>query len=91
MDLGSNNNNADPEDWPRTLPVEIVEEGQQVEGQLDPALPLTLVERVRVHDGGGVVQPGAGHHGPVQVPAGTANRVRHWRWKSVGFRLGKKN
>ena len=49
-------------------PVEIVEERQQVEGQLDPALPLALVEGVCIHDGGGVVKTGSRHHGPVHVP-----------------------
>lgn len=51
------------------LPVEIVEEGEQVEGQLTPAFFLTEGQDVGVHDGRGVVQSGAAHHGPAGVPA----------------------
>jgi hypothetical protein len=51
------------------LPVQVVEEGEEVEGELDPALSLALVQGVRVHNGGGIVQAGPGHHGPVHVPA----------------------
>ena len=42
---------------PAHSPVQVVEEAEEVERQLDPALPLAGVERVRVHDGGGVIQP----------------------------------
>ena len=52
----------------RYVPVKVVEEGEEVEGQLDPSLSLTLVEGVRVHDGGGVVEAGPTHHRPVHVP-----------------------
>ena len=49
------------------LPVEIVEEAEQVEGQLDPSLPLALVQGVRVHDRGGVIQTRPRHNGSLQV------------------------
>lgn len=52
-----------------SLPVEIVEEGEQVEGQLTPAFFLTEGQDVGVHDGRGVVQSRAAHHGPARVPA----------------------
>lgn len=51
------------------LPVEIVEEGEQVEGQLTPAFFLTEGQDVGVHDGRRVVQSRAAHHGPARVPA----------------------
>ena len=53
--------------WDILSPVEIVEEGEQVESELDPALALALVQRVRVHDRRRVVQAGAAHHRPVEV------------------------
>lgn len=51
------------------VPVKVVEEGQQVEGQLAPALLLTVGQDVCVHDGGGVVESRAAHHGSAHVPA----------------------
>ena len=55
------------------LPIEVIEEREQVEGELDPALPLAFVQRVRVHDARRVVEPGAAHHGPIHVPEGEKN------------------
>jgi len=57
-------------------PVEIVEERQQVEGQLDPALSLAFVESVCIHDRGGIVQAGARHHRPVHVPVNVVGDQR---------------
>ena len=64
--------------------VEVVEEGQQVEGKFDPPLPLqviklemhilkwfiylALVQGVRVHDGGWIVETSSRHHRTVHVP-----------------------
>ena len=56
------------------LPVEIIEEWEEVECELDPSLPLALVQRVRVHDARRVVQPGAAHHRPIHVPEGEEKR-----------------
>lgn len=53
---------------PTNLPVEVVEKRQQVHGQLDPALLLAVLQHVRVHDAGGVVQARSGHHRTVDVP-----------------------
>ena len=53
------------------LPIQVVEETQQVEGQLDPSLPLALVQRVSIHDGGWVVQTSSGHNRSVHVPGKT--------------------
>ena len=50
------------------LPIEVIEEREQVEGEFDPALPLAFVQRVRVHDARGVVEAGAAHHGSIHVP-----------------------
>ena len=50
------------------LPVEIVEEREEVEGQFDPSFPLAFVESVRVHDARRVVEAGAAHHRAVHVP-----------------------
>ena len=36
--------------------IQVVEEAEQVEGQLDPSLSLAFVECVSIHDGGGVIQ-----------------------------------
>lgn len=52
-------------------PIQVVEERQEIEGQLDPALSLTLGERVCVHNTGGVVQTGPRHHRPRSVPVQT--------------------
>lgn len=41
--------------------IQVVEERQQVNGQLDPSLALTLGQHVRVHDAGRIVQARAGH------------------------------
>ena len=59
----------------RHSPVQVVEEAEEVERQLDPALPLAGVERVRVHDGGGVIQPRPRHHRPPHVPANRDNSL----------------
>lgn len=56
-----------PKRW--ALPVEIVEEGQEVEGQFAPAFLLTEGQDVGVHDGRGVVESGTAHHGSAHVPA----------------------
>ena len=53
------------------LPVDIIEEGEQVEGKFCPALPLTPVQGGSVHDGRGVVQAWRGHDGTVTVPETT--------------------
>jgi hypothetical protein len=37
-------------------PVEIVEEGEQVEGQFDPTFHLTLVQSVCVHDARWIIE-----------------------------------
>ena len=50
------------------LPIEVIEEREQVEGEFDPSLPLAFVQRVRVHDARRVVEPGAAHHRPIHVP-----------------------
>ena len=50
------------------LPVDIIEEGEQVEGKFGPALPLTLVQHAAVHDRCRIIQTRAGHHRPIQVP-----------------------
>ena len=50
------------------IPIYVVEEAEEVECQLGPALPLALVQGGSVHDGGGVIQPWARHHRPVHVP-----------------------
>jgi len=44
-------------------PVEVVEEAEQVEGELHPALALAAVQHVPGHDVCGVVEAGARHHG----------------------------
>ena len=53
------------------LPVDIIEEGEQVEGKFGPALPLTLVQHAAVHDRCRIIQAWAGHHRPIQVPEET--------------------
>lgn len=68
-----------------SLPVEIVEEGQQVEGQLAPAFLLTEGQDVGVHDGRGVVESRTAHHGPAHVPATEAPSATADR---PGFRPG---
>lgn len=63
-------------------PVEIVEEGQEVERQLEPTFSLALIECVCVHNGGRIVEPGAAHHGPIQVPVdvvGDEGHIQHQR------------
>ena len=68
------------------LPVEIVEEWEEVECELDPSLPLALVQRVRVHDARRVVQPGAAHHRSIHVPEGEEKR-NHFRDSDLGVFL----
>ena len=50
------------------LPVEVVEECEEVEGELDPSFSLTLVECIHVHDRGWVVESRPTHHRTVHVP-----------------------
>ena len=57
-----------------SIPVEIVEKGEEVESQLAPALLLTVGQDVGVHDGGGVVQSGPTHHRSGHIPAAQANQ-----------------
>lgn len=47
--------------------IQVVEERQQIDGQFDPSLALTLGQHVRVHDAGWIVQTRAGHDGTVLV------------------------
>ena len=49
------------------LPIEIVEEWDEVECQFDPSLSDAFIEHVGVHDWGGVVQARARHHRTLQV------------------------
>ena len=66
--MGGVGDDGDDGGGPDHPPVQVVEEGEQVEGELHPALPLALVQRVRVHDGGGIVQARTRHHWTVHVP-----------------------
>lgn len=49
------------------LPVQVVEERQQVDGQLDPSLALTFGQDVGVHYASRIVQARAGHDWAVFV------------------------
>lgn len=51
------------------LPVEIVEEREEVERQLAPALLLTEGQDIGVHDGRRVVESWTAHHRSAHVPA----------------------
>lgn len=51
------------------VPVEIVEEGQEVERQLAPALFLTEGQNVGIHDGCRVVESRTAHHRSAHIPA----------------------
>lgn len=52
-----------------SVPVEIVEEGEEVESQFAPAFFLTVRQDVSVHDGCWVVESWAAHHWSAHVPA----------------------
>lgn len=58
-------------------PIEIVEEGEEVEGQLTPALLLTVGQNVGVHDGCWVIQPRATHHRSACIPPDVVAQQRH--------------
>lgn len=60
-DTRQNSNNS--------VPVEIVEEGQEVERQFAPALFLTEGQNVGIHDGCRVVESWTAHHRPAHIPA----------------------
>ena len=49
------------------LPVEIVEEWQEIKCQFDPAFSLTFVEGIGVHDTSGVIQSWTAHDRAMQV------------------------
>lgn len=51
------------------VPVEIVEEGQEVESQFAPAFFLTERQDVGVHDGRRVVESWTAHHRSAHIPA----------------------
>ena len=38
------------------LPIQIVEEAQEIIGQFDPAFSLTLIQSISIHNRGGVIQ-----------------------------------
>ena len=59
-----------------SIPVEIVEKGEEVESQLAPALLLTVGQDVGVHDGGGVVQSRPTHHWTGHIPAAQSQPIR---------------
>lgn len=59
-----------------SVPVEIVEEGQQVESQFAPAFFLTEGQDVSVHDGGRVVEPRTAHHRSAHIPAARGHKDR---------------
>lgn len=52
------------------LPIEIVEKGEEVEGEFAPALFLAVGQDVGVHDGGGVIKARPTHHWPAHIPEG---------------------
>lgn len=65
-----------PHPYPRggkDSPVQVVEEGEEVEGQLTPGLLLTVAQGVRVHDHGRVVGQFGTVCRTVEVPAGRAD------------------
>lgn len=67
------------------IPVEVIKEGQQVEGKLDPALALTPRQHVRVHDTGRIVDPQTGHHRSRAVPINVVNNQRNVEQKGEPF------
>lgn len=51
-----------------SLPVEVIEERQQVDGQLHPSFLLAVCEHVRVHDARGIIEARSGHNWAMHVP-----------------------
>lgn len=50
------------------VPVEIVEEWQEVESQFAPAFFLTICKDVGIHDGCWVIESWTAHHRPAHIP-----------------------
>lgn len=58
-------------------PVKVAEEGEEVEGQLTPALFLTVGQNVGVHDGCWVIQTRATHHWAACIPPNVVGQQRY--------------
>ena len=59
------------------IPVDVVEEGEDVEDQLNPAFHLAPVDYVHVEDGGGVIQPCLTHDRPMEISAHDMRPMTH--------------
>lgn len=61
-------------------PVKVVEEGEEIKGQLTPGLLLTVTQGVRVHDHGRVVGELRAVCWTVEIPAGKDNEASLVLW-----------
>lgn len=53
---------------PRASPVQVIEEGEQVEGKFAPGLLLAVVENVSIHDGDRIIHDLRAIRRTVEVP-----------------------
>ena len=56
------------------VPVQVVEEWQEIEGEFDPAFLLCPTELVCIHNRRRIIQSGAAHHRSVHVPEQHPNK-----------------
>ena len=59
--------------YKKDLPVQVVKEWDDVEGQFDPSFLLATVEFVRIHYRGWIVQTWTGHHRSIEIPEQTTS------------------